>query len=82
MADDEAQKNAYSARRKMEYSVEEPIAIWAGPINWCLSALARSNLNQRRDTGSPQLPKDIDKLSQFSVRESSQFGPSSLLSPL
>ena len=43
----------------MQFSVEEPAAIWAGPINWCPSVPARSYLNQRRGTGSPQLPDDV-----------------------
>ena len=63
----------------MQFSVEEPAAIWAGPINWCPSAPARSNLNQRRGTGSPQLPDEVVRSSQRSVRESS---PSSQSCPL
>ena len=65
----------------MQFSVEEPTAIWAGPINWCPSAPARSNLNQRRGTGSPQLPDEVDRSSQSSVRESSPSGQSSPLRP-
>ena len=70
-------KNANFGRRKMQFSVEEPTAIWAGPINWCPSAPARSYLNQRRGTGSPQLPGEVDRSSQSSVRESSLSGQSS-----
>ena len=81
MADDESQKNANFGRRKMEFSVEEPAAIWVGPINWCPSAPARSYMNQRRGTGSPQLPDDVVRSSQCSVRESSLSGPSSPLKP-
>ena len=45
VADDEAQKNAYPQRHKMEYSIKEPIVIWVGPIIRCPSAPARSNLS-------------------------------------
>ncbi len=65
----------------MQFSVEEPAAIWAGPINWCPSAPARSYLNQRRGTGSPQLPDEVVRSSQSSVRESSPSGQSSPLRP-
>ena len=82
MADDEAQKNANFGRREMQFSVEEPVTIWAGPINWCPSAPARSNINQRRGTGSPQLPDDVGRSSLFSVRESSLSSLSSPLSPI
>ena len=40
MADDEAQKNAYPPRRKIECSIEEPIVIWMGPIDRCPNAPA------------------------------------------
>ena len=72
-------KNANFERRRMQFSVEEPATIWAGPINWCPSVPARSYLNQRRGTGSPQLPDEVVRSSQSSVRESS---PSSQSSPL
>ena len=74
-------KNANFERRQMQFSVEEPAAIWAGPINWCPSAPARSNINQRRGTGSPQLPDDVVRSSQSSVRESSLSGQSRPLRP-
>ena len=38
-------------------------------------------MNQRRGTGSPQLPDNVVKSSQCSVRESSPSGQSSLLKP-
>ena len=75
MADDEAQKNVNFGWHKMQFSVEESAAIWAGPINWCPSAPARSNMNQRRGMGSPQLPDDVVRSSQCSVRESGQSSP-------
>ena len=65
----------------MQFSVEEPAAIWAGPINWCPSVPARSYLNQRRGTGSPQLPDEVDRSSQSSVKESSPSGQSRPLRP-
>ena len=65
----------------MQFSVEEPAAIWVGPINWCPSAPARSYLNQRRGTGSPQLPDEVVRPSQRSVRESSPSGQSHPLRP-
>ena len=68
-------KNANFGRREMEFSVEEPAVIWASPINWCPSAPARSSLNQRRGTGSPQLPNEVVRSSQSSVRESGQSSP-------
>ena len=75
------QKNTYLLRRTMECSIKEPITIWTGPINQCQNAPARSNLNHKRGMGSPQIPKDVGRPSQSSVRELSQSGPSSLLSP-
>ena len=74
-------KNANFGRREMQFSIEEPAKIWAGPINWCPSVPARSNMNQRRGTGSPQLPDDVVRSSRCSVRESSLFGQSSLPKP-
>ena len=68
-------KNANFGRHKMKFSIEEPTAIWVGPINWCPSAPARSYMNQRRGTGSPQLPDDVVRSSQCSVRESGQSSP-------
>ena len=70
-------KNANFGRRKMKFSVEELTVIWAGPINWCPSAPARSYMNQRRGTGSPQLPDDVVRSSQCSVRELSLSDQSS-----
>ena len=70
-------KNVNFGRREMQFSIEEPAAIWVGPINWCPSVPARSYINQRRGTGSPQLPNDVVRSSQCSVRESSLSGQSS-----
>ena len=65
----------------MEFSIEESAAIWAGPINWCPSEPTRSYMNQRRGMGSPQLPDDVVRSSQCSVRESSPSGQSSPFKP-